>query len=77
MSLSAGDTIRFSKEKGQMPTLWRIQKIASKGQISVLSIIDASPREPSLFEPMVGGIMSRNAVKVSVDPIGRIRSAND
>lgn len=77
MSLAPGDTIKFAKEQGQPPTLWRVQKIASKGQISLLDIADASPREPTLFEPMVGGIMARKAVKISVDPIGRIRPAND
>ena len=64
-------------EKGQPATLWRVQKIASKGQISLLDLTDASPDEPSLFEPMVGGILARNAVKLSVDPIGRIRPASD
>lgn len=77
MSLSAGDTISFAKERGQKPSLWYVQKIASKGQISLLDIADASPNELSLFEPTVGGIMSRQAVKVSVDPVGRIRPAND
>lgn len=77
MSLSAGDTVQFSKEIGQLPTLWRVQKIASKGQISLLDINDASPKEPSLFEPTVAGILSRNGIKVSVDPIGRIRPAHD
>jgi len=77
MSLSQGDTVRFPKEKGQPSTLWRVQKIASKGQISLLDVNDASPEQPSLFEPMVGGIMSRNAIKVSIDPIGRLRPAND
>ncbi len=77
MSLAPGDTVRFAKEQGQPPTLWRVQKIASKGQISLLDIADASPQEPTLFEPTVGGIMARKAVKDSVDPIGRIRPAND
>jgi CRISPR-associated endonuclease Csn1 len=77
MSLSIGDTLRFAKNAGQQPTMWRVQKIASKGQISLLDLADASPKEPSLFEPMVGGVVSRNAVKLSVDPIGRVRPAND
>lgn len=77
MSLSAGDTIQFAKAEGQMLTLWRVQKIASNGQISLLDIADASPLEPSLFEPTVGGLISRRARKVSVDPIGRVRPAND
>lgn len=78
MSLSANDTIRFAKEKGQPATLWRVQKIASKGQISLLHLTDAIPKDPpSLFEPTVAGILQRGAVKLSVDPIGRIRPAND
>jgi CRISPR-associated endonuclease Csn1 len=77
MSLAAGDTIQFAQKNGEAPALWRVQKIASKGQISLLDISDASPQEPSLFEPTVSGIMSKNAIKVSVDPIGRIRPAND
>jgi CRISPR-associated endonuclease Csn1 len=77
MSLSAGDTIRFAREEREAPQLWRVQKIASKGQISLLHINDASPLEPSLFEPTVGGIIARNAVKLSIDPIGRVRPAHD
>ena len=77
MSLSIGDTVKFAKEAGREPTLWRVQKIASKGQISLLDLNDASPDEPTLFEPMIGGIISRNAVKLAIDPIGRIRPAND
>jgi CRISPR-associated endonuclease Csn1 len=77
MSLSQGDTIRFAKEEKQKATFWKVQKIASKGQISLLALNDASRKEDSLFEPMVGGIVSRNAEKLSIDPIGRIRIAND
>jgi len=77
MSLSIGDTLRLAKNPGQQPTMWRVQKIASKGQISLLDLADASPMEPSLFEPMVGGIVSRKGVKLSVDPIGRVRPAGD
>ena len=77
MSLSPGDTIRFAKEEGLLPVLWQIQKIASKGQISLLASTDASREEWSLFEPMAGGILSRKAEKLSIDPIGRVRIAND
>ena len=76
-SLSIGDTLKFAKDADGPPRHWRVQKIASKGQISVLDLRDASPEETTLFEPMVGGIISRNAVKLSVDPIGRTRPAND
>ncbi len=77
MSLSQGDAIRFAKEHGQPVTIWHVQKIASKGQISLLALSDASREEHSLFEPMIGGIISRHAEKLSIDPIGRIRIAND
>ena len=77
MSLAAGDTIQFAKEKDGSVRKWRIQKIASKGQISLLDIVDASPEEPSLFEPTISGIISRGAEKLSIDPIGRVRHAND
>jgi CRISPR-associated endonuclease Csn1 len=77
MSLSPGDTIRFAEKKSEPPFDWVVQKIASKGQLSLLHLTDASPKELSLFEPMVGGIMARNAVKLSVDPIGRVRRASD
>jgi CRISPR-associated endonuclease Csn1 len=77
MSLAPGDTVQFSKDPGSEVRMWRIQKIASKGQISLLDHRDASKEEWSLFEPTVGGLMSRGARKLSVDPIGRIRPAND
>lgn len=77
MSLGIGDTIRFAKDPEQPPTLWRVKKIASKGQISLLALTDASLDESSLFEPTVGGLISRGVEKLSVDPIGRVRPAND
>ncbi|MFZ1415021.1 MAG: type II CRISPR RNA-guided endonuclease Cas9 [Defluviicoccus sp.] len=77
MSLAPGDSVQFAKEKDEAPRVWRVQKIASKGQISLLDHADASPNEWSLFEPMVGGLISRGATKLSIDPIGRVRPAND
>lgn len=77
MSLAPGDSIMFAKEKSEPIRTWYVQKIASKGQISLLEHTDASPEEVSLFEPMVGGVIARNATKISVDPIGRIRKAGD
>lgn len=86
-SLSKGDTILFPKAAGEPEMLWCVENIASKGQISLTSINDASnaasksngskKEKASLFEPRVAGLISRNARKVAVDPIGRIRPAND
>lgn len=86
-SLSKGDTILFSKAPGAPEMLWCVENIASKGQISLSETNDASStmakgngpkkEKASLFEPRVGGLISRNARKVAVDPIGRIRAAND
>jgi CRISPR-associated endonuclease Csn1 len=77
MSLAPGDTIRFALKAGMPETEWVVQKVASKGQVSLLRLTDASPTEQSLFEPKVGGLLARNLVKLSVDPIGRIRPASD
>jgi CRISPR-associated endonuclease Csn1 len=77
MSLAPGDAVEFAKEKHEPTQIWRVQKIASKGQISLLLHTDASSDEWSLFEPMVGGLVLRKARKISIDPIGRIRRAND
>jgi len=77
MSLAQGDLIRFAKTPDAEAAIWRVQKIATKGQISLLHHDDASPKEPSLFEPMVGGLMARNPEKLAVDPIGRVRKAGD
>ena len=77
MSLAPGDMVRFAKSPGERRRIWRVQKIATKGQISLLDHTDCSRDEWSLFEPMVGGLISRKAEKISVDPVGRIRRAND
>jgi len=77
MSLAQGDSLMFAKSHGEPPCIWRVQKIASKGQISLLVHTDASKEEWSLFEPMVGGLLSRNAEKISVDPVGRVRPSRD
>lgn len=77
MSLAQGDTLLFSQDGSAPPAHWVVQKIASKGQLSLLHLTDASQKEVSLFEPTVGGLMSRNAIKLSIDPIGRVRTAKD
>ena len=75
MSLAAGDAVRFAKL--QKPDIWIIQGIASKGQLTLLEHTDASASKTTLFEPTAGGIMSRSAVKIAIDPIGRVKPAND
>ena len=51
MSLSIGNTLRFAKEPSLPETYWRVQKIASKGQISLLDVADASPKEIGRVKP--------------------------
>jgi CRISPR-associated endonuclease Csn1 len=87
MSLSSGDTIEF--RDGEQKGLWIVQEIASKGQVTFSPINDArSTSEAEVkrqgmagtradFAPRVGGILARLARKVSIDPIGRIRTAGD
>jgi hypothetical protein len=67
--------VRFAKL--QKPDIWIIQGIASKGQLTLLEHTDASASKTTLFEPTAGGIMSRSAVKIAIDPIGRVKPAND
>jgi len=77
MSLAQGDTVRFQKERELPPALWRVQTIYATGQIFFQRLSDASVDRKALFGPTVSGLLARSAVKISVDPIGRIRPAND
>ena len=75
MSLAAGDTIRL---RGDRLGLWIVRKLSEKGQITLWPINDAdAEKRKTIFEPTIGGMVSRGLEKVAVDPIGRIRPARD
>ena len=69
--------MQFAKEKGEAVRTWRVQKIASKGQVFFREHIDASSADALLFGPTVAGLMQREAKKISIDPIGRVHKAGD
>lgn len=80
-----GDRLVMSLAKGDMVTIdddrapyWTVREIMSNGQVTLVPHTDARPtRQAVAFMPTARGLMSRNAVKLSVDPIGRIRRAYD
>ena len=87
MSLSPGDVVEF--QKGEDKGLWVVHGIQSEGRPTLARINDARPTtvgeaqkqgmngKREIFRPRLGGFMSRQPRKLSVDPIGRIRPAND
>ena len=87
MSLSPGDVIEF--QKGKEEGFWVVHGIESKGRPTLARINDARPTtleegkkqgvngKRETFGPRLGGFMSRRPRKLSVDPIGRVRPAND
>ncbi|MCG8509756.1 MAG: type II CRISPR RNA-guided endonuclease Cas9, partial [Rhodospirillales bacterium] len=73
MSLAPGDTIEFLKEGSR--DLLVVQGVWASGVIVTLDHRDAVGS--SIWRPSAGSIVAANARKVTVDPIGRIRPAND
>ena len=72
MSLSQGDALRFP-DSG--PAVKIVESVWASGQIVVVDHIDAIGA--TRFQPMAGAVVKRGARKLSIDPIGRIRPAND
>jgi CRISPR-associated endonuclease Csn1 len=77
MSLAPGDAVVFAKDDKSPICIWRVQKLSGNGQIYFVDHRDASQSLVSMFAPTVGGLMSRQGKKISVDPIGRVRPARD
>lgn len=87
MTLSPGDIIEF--QKGDESGLWVVHGINSSGRPVLGRLNDARPTTANEahrlgvdgkrndFEPRFRGFMKRQPKKLSVDPIGRVRSAND
>ena len=87
MTLSPGDIIEF--QKGDESGLWVVHGINSSGRPVLGRLNDARPTTANEahrlgvdgkrndFEPRFRGFMNRQPKKLSVDPIGRVRSAND
>jgi CRISPR-associated endonuclease Csn1 len=73
MSLSPGDAIEFPN--GDHKGIRIVQGVWASGVIVTLDGFDAVG--DSVWRPSPSTILARGARKVSIDPIGRIRSAND
>lgn len=87
MTLSPGDIIEF--QKGDESGLWVVHGIKSSGRPVLGPLNDARPTTANEahklgmvgkrdeFSPRFNGFMERQPRKLSVDPIGRVRPAND
>lgn len=76
MSLSPGEVVQL--REGKESGYWVMRGVSSEGRPTLSKINDARPDNVRKdFEPRFGGFIKRAPIKVSVDPIGRIRPAND
>lgn len=75
MSLSLADT--FQIPDGDRAGYWTVKSISGNGQVFCKPIDNADPSAKGLWGPSPAPLWKLNPRKVSVDPIGRIRSAND
>ena len=75
MSLSRGDMIAIPS--GDREGLWVVRKLSSNGQIFLKKHTDATGANEGLWGPGPGPLLKMKARKISIDPIGRIRPAND
>lgn len=75
MSLSLGDT--FQIQQGDRAGYWTVKTIAANGQVFCKPINNADTSSTGLWGPSPAPLVRLKPRKVSVDPIGRIRPAND
>lgn len=73
MSLAQGDAIEFPE--GEHAGIRIVQSLWASGVVVTLSHTDAEGS--SVWRPSAGSIIAGSARKISVDPIGRIRPAQD
>lgn len=74
MSLSIGDALSFEKLEDE--DYWVVNKLSANGQVSMRRHTDAD-KTGRLWSPSARTFAEKGARKISVDPIGRIRPAND
>ena len=73
MSVALGDTIRISD--GERAGLWVANILSANGQIYFWRAEDA--KGDTKWGPNANTLFKEKAQKLSIDPIGRIRTAND
>lgn len=75
MSAALGDTVRIPE--GEKAGLWVANILSANGQIFFRRIEDATSSPEGKWGPNPNTLLKERAQKVSIDPIGRVRSAND
>ncbi|AHJ63286.1 putative cytosolic protein [Granulibacter bethesdensis] len=73
MSIALGDTIRI--DQGDKAGYWVAKALSANGQIFFRHVEDAIGA--TKWGPKANTLLKEGAKKVSVDPIGRVRPAND
>ena len=73
MSLSAGDALQFAKDGEER--VWIVESVWTSGVVVLVHDNDAVGA--TRFRPNARSIVSKETVKLSIDPIGRVRPAND
>lgn len=73
MSLAQGEALQIPDEESY--SIWIVTSIWSNGQIVLEGANDASSK--TTMRPRPEGLIHRGAKKIVIDPIGRIRKAND
>ncbi len=75
MTLSKGDMLKLNDPRS---AYWVVREIMSNGQITLVPHFEARATKQGLkYQPTTPGLLALNPTKISVDPIGRIRPAND
>ena len=75
MSIALGDTVQIAQ--GDKAGLWVANILSANGQIFFRRAEDASPAGDTKWGPNANTLFREQARKIAVDPIGRIRPAND
>lgn len=79
LSVCAGDAIEFMG--GERNGIWIVTSIWDSGVIVLKKAADASRDKTQLYRPVITSllplVMEKKVRKVSIDPIGRLRPAND
>ena len=75
MSLSPGDSLQLTGNGAAK--LRVVTGVWSNGQVVMIDHNDATKIKATEFRPGAKAIVANGGTKVSVDPIGRIRPAND
>jgi CRISPR-associated endonuclease Csn1 len=75
MSIALGDTIGI--EQGERTGHWVANILSANGQIFFRRVEDALPTGETKWGPNANTLFKEGARKLSIDPIGRVRPAND